>query len=191
MPIARLVDRLLASPHYGERWGRHWLDVARYADSNGMDENLAFAHAWRYRDYVVRAFNADLPFDQFLREQIAGDLLPPTGDRPRDVDRLTATGFLVIGPKMLAEDDPVKMEMDIIDEQVDTVGQGIPGADAGLCPLPRPQVRPDPDDRLLRPGRDLQEHQDDGALPGRRHWNERPLADPGRARGSRRSPGTR
>ena len=72
----RLVDRLLASPAYGERWGRHWLDVARYADSNGLDENVAHGNAWRYRDYVVAAFNGDKPFDRFLTEQLAGDLLP-------------------------------------------------------------------------------------------------------------------
>ena len=69
-------------PHYGERWARHWLDVARYADSNGLDENTAFGNAWRYRDYVIAAFNADKPYDQFVREQLAGDLLPPIG-RPR------------------------------------------------------------------------------------------------------------
>jgi hypothetical protein len=83
----KVVERLLASPHYGERWGRHWLDVARYADSNGMDENLAFGNAWRYRDYVVRAFNQDKPFDQFLIEQVAGDLLPHSDEA------LAATGF--------------------------------------------------------------------------------------------------
>ena len=87
--FARLVDRLLASPAYGERWGRHWLDVARYADSNGLDENVAHGNAWRYRDYVVAAFNGDKPFDHFLLEQLAGDLLP--GRRPgraaRAVDR--------------------------------------------------------------------------------------------------------
>src|SRR5262245_10926045 len=71
---ARLADRLLASPAYGERWGRHWLDLARYADSNGMDENVAYANAWRYRDYVVTSFNADTPYDRFLRDQVAGDL---------------------------------------------------------------------------------------------------------------------
>src|SRR5205823_1891405 len=102
--FARLVDRLLASPHYGERRGRHWLDLARYADSNGMDENVAYANAFRYRDYVIRAFNADKPYDQFVTEQIAGDLLPRAGDDATDNGRLTATGFLVIGPKMLAED---------------------------------------------------------------------------------------
>ena len=72
----RRIDALLASPMYGERCGRHWLDVARYADSNGVDENIAYANAFRYRDYVIDAFNRDLPFDQFLTEQIAGDLLP-------------------------------------------------------------------------------------------------------------------
>src|SRR5205823_8279699 len=75
--FAKVVERLLASPRYGERWGRHWLDVARYADSNGLDENIAHGNAWRYRDYVVAAFNQDKPYDQFLLEQLAGDLLPP------------------------------------------------------------------------------------------------------------------
>ncbi len=74
--FARVVDRLLASPRYGERWGRHWLDVARYADSNGLDENLVYRNAYRYRDYVIQAFNKDKPYDQFVREQLAGDLLP-------------------------------------------------------------------------------------------------------------------
>ena len=137
--VARLVDRLLAAPQYGERWGRHWLDVARYADSNGMDENLTFGEAHRYRDYVVAAFNRDLPFDEFVREQLAGDLLPPSSesahsnDPQRAVERTVATGFLCLGPKMLAEDDPVKMEMDIIDEQVDTLGQAILGLTLGCA----------------------------------------------------------
>ncbi len=135
--IARVIERLLASPHYGERWGRHWLDVARYADSNGMDENLVYANAWRYRDYVIGAFNQDKPYDQFVREQLAGDLLPlaPAGERGRGegdaAQHLTATGFLVIGPKMLAEDDPVKMEVDIIDEQIDTIGRTFMGLTLG------------------------------------------------------------
>lgn len=135
----RLVDRLLASPRYGERWGRHWLDVARYADSNGLDENLAYANAFRYRDYVVRAFRQDTPYDQFLLEQIAGDLLPtPAADSSSDkhqqyFDRLTATGFLCLGAKMLAEDDPVKMQMDIIDEQVDTIARAVMGLTMGCA----------------------------------------------------------
>ena len=69
------MERLLKSPQYGERWGRHWLDVVRYSDSNGLDENLAHANAFRYRDYVVSAFNMDKPFNRFAKEQLAGDLL--------------------------------------------------------------------------------------------------------------------
>jgi hypothetical protein len=120
----RVVDRLLASPAYGERWGRHWLDVARYADSNGLDENTAFGNAWRYRDYVIRSFNRDKPYDEFLREQIAGDLLPDAAENP---DRLTGTGFLSLGPKLLAEPDKQKMKMDIADEQLDTLGKAVLG----------------------------------------------------------------
>ncbi|MFN3652240.1 MAG: DUF1553 domain-containing protein [Armatimonadota bacterium] len=130
--FARVVDRLLTSPRYGERWGRHWLDAVRYADSNGLDENLAFAEAWRYRDYVIRAFNQDKPYDQFVQEQLAGDLLPG-GDEATRRERLVATGFLALGPKMLAEDDPVKMEMDIIDEQIDTLGQVFLGLTLGCA----------------------------------------------------------
>ena len=131
--FARVVDRLLASTHYGQRWGRHWLDVARYADSNGLDENLAYANAFRYRDYVVRAMNRDLPFDQFVREQLAGDLLADTRAASLATDRLTATGFLGLGAKMLAEDDPVKMQMDIIDEQIDTIGRTFMGMTMGCA----------------------------------------------------------
>jgi mono/diheme cytochrome c family protein len=98
----RVVDRLLASPRYGERWGRHWLDVAGYADSEGYaNEDAVRPDAWKYRDYVIRSFNADKPFDQFLREQLAGDEMvrPPYGDLgPDDLDKLTATGFLRMAP---------------------------------------------------------------------------------------------
>ena len=118
--FARVIDRLLASPAYGERWARHWLDVARYADSNGLDENTAFANAYRYRDYVIRAFNQDKGYDQFILEQLAGDLLPPVNDPQVMQDRIIALGFLVLGPKLLAEPDKPKMVMDIVDEQIDT-----------------------------------------------------------------------
>ncbi len=118
--FARLIDRLLSSPRYGERWGRHWLDLARFADSNGMDENLAYGTAFRYRDYVVSAFNRDVPYPRFVQEQLAGDLLPAAAPDDDRSDQLIATGFLTLGPKMLAEDDPVKMEMDIVDEQLDS-----------------------------------------------------------------------
>jgi len=131
--FAKLIDRLLASPRYGERWGRHWLDVARYSDSNGLDENLVFVNAWRYRDYVIKAFNQDKPYDQFIHEQLAGDLLPKISDPTTNYDRLTATGFLSLGAKMLAEDDPVKMEMDIVDEQVDTTSRAFMGLTTGCA----------------------------------------------------------
>lgn len=122
--FARVVERLLASPRYGQRWGRHWLDVARYADSNGLDENVAQGNAWRYRDYVVKSFNDDLPFNEFVREQLAGDLLP-SGDEATRHRRLIATGFLALGPKVLAEPDERKMEMDIVDEQIDAMGRSL------------------------------------------------------------------
>jgi hypothetical protein len=131
--FANLVDRLLASPRYGERWGRHWLDVARYADSNGLDENLVYRHAYRYRDYVIHSFNEDKPFDRFLQEQIAGDLLPATDDLKVQFERWTATGFLSLGAKMLAEDDPVKLQMDIVDEQLDTAARAFMGLTVGCA----------------------------------------------------------
>ncbi len=124
--FARVVDELLASPHYGERWGRHWLDVARYADSNGLDENKAFAHAWRYRDYVIGALNADKPYDQFVREQIAGDLLPINEEAARN-EAVTATGFLTLGAKVLAEQDKPKLVMDIVDEQIEVSSKAFLG----------------------------------------------------------------
>ena len=130
--IARLVDRLLASTAYGERWGRHWLDVARYADSNGLDENVAFGNAWRYRDYVVNSFNKDKPYNRFVQEQIAGDLLPADGF-PQRHEQLTALGFLSIGPKLLAEPDKVKLEMDLIDEQIETLGRAFLGMTFGCA----------------------------------------------------------
>jgi hypothetical protein len=130
--FARVVDRLLASPQYGERWGRHWLDVARYADSNGFDENIAHGNAWRYRDYVVDAFNRDKPFDRFVAEQLAGDLLPFDGEAQQH-EQLIATGFLSIGPKVLAETDEAKMRMDIIDEQLDTTGRAFLGLTLGCA----------------------------------------------------------
>ena len=124
--FAKVVDRLLASPHYGERWGRHWLDVVRYADSNGLDENLAFANAFRYRDYVINAFNKDKPYDQFVCEQLAGDLMKADDPDVR-AERLTATGFLVMGAKVLAEQDKPKLVMDIADEQIEVTSKAFLG----------------------------------------------------------------
>ena len=128
------MDRLLASPHYGERWARHWLDVVRYADSNGLDENIAHGNAWRYRNYVINSFNADQPFNEFIREQIAGDLM--TQDQPDPTvrnQRLIATGFLSLGPKVLAEGDERKLLLDIIDEQLDTIGRSMLGLTIGCA----------------------------------------------------------
>jgi hypothetical protein len=130
--FAKVVDRLLDSPRYGERWGRHWLDVARYADSNGLDENICHGNGWRYRDYVVAAFNADKPFDRFLIEQLAGDLLPFANEAQQH-EQLIATGFLSIGPKVLAETDEAKMRMDMLDEQLDTTGRAFLGLTLGCA----------------------------------------------------------
>ncbi|MCP4849675.1 MAG: DUF1553 domain-containing protein [Verrucomicrobiaceae bacterium] len=128
----RLIEELLASPRYGERWGRHWLDVARYADSNGMDEDIVHPVAFRYRDYVIASFNNDKPFDRFIIEQLAGDLMP--ADTLEEQRRQTlGVGFLSIGPKMLACDDPDKMRRDIVDEQIDTTGRAFMGMTFGCA----------------------------------------------------------
>jgi len=124
--IERLVDRLLASPRFGERWARHWLDVARYAESSGKETNIAYPHAWRYRDWVIAAFNADMPYDDFLKAQIAGDLLRHAG--PADqAGKVVATGFLALGPKGLNTRDRVQFQLDTVDEQIDAVSQSMLG----------------------------------------------------------------
>jgi cytochrome c553 len=120
----KVVDRLLASPAFGERWGRHWLDVARFAESTGPSRNIPYPQAWRYRDYVIDAFNSDKPYNQFIREQIAGDLLPAASPKERD-EHLIATGFLAIGPKDVNQRFKVRFEMDNIDEQIDTVSRSM------------------------------------------------------------------
>ena len=130
---ARVIDRLLASPAYGERWARHWLDVARYADSNGLDENTAFGNAFRWRDWVVRAFNDNLPIDRFITMQVAGDLMPDARSSPAAADCITATGFLVLGPKVLAEPDKEKLVFDMVDEQVDVIGRAFMGQTIGCA----------------------------------------------------------
>jgi cytochrome c553 len=120
----RVVDRLLASPAYGQQWGRHWLDVARYGDSTGSSRNLPLPHAWRYRDYVVDAFNQDKPYDQFIREQIAGDLLAAGSELER-AEHLVATGFLALGVKDVNQRFKVRFIMDNVDEQIDTVSRAV------------------------------------------------------------------
>ena len=128
----RVIDELLQSPRFGERWGRHWLDLARYADSNGLDENFLFREAWRYRNWVIDAVNADMPFDQFLKQQIAGDLLPYDSTEQRDRQRIAA-GFLVIGPKVLLGNDPNERIMDVADEQLTTIGRAVLGQTLGCA----------------------------------------------------------
>ncbi|MEZ6137729.1 MAG: PSD1 and planctomycete cytochrome C domain-containing protein [Pirellulaceae bacterium] len=119
-----VVDDLLQRPQFGQRWGRHWLDVARYGESSGGESNVSFPYAWRYRDYVINALNADLPYDRFLTEQIAGDLLPYANDSER-ARLLTATGFLAVGPKNLGENDDQKFLADLVDEQIDSLSRAL------------------------------------------------------------------
>ncbi|MGV3773194.1 MAG: DUF1553 domain-containing protein [Verrucomicrobiales bacterium] len=115
------VERLLAMPEFGERWGRHWLDVARFGESVTL-RGFVFREAWRYRDYVIDAFNADLPYDEFVREQLSGDLMPAS-DLAQKRKRLIATTFLTIGNTNLEEQDKAQLRMDIVDEQLDTIGK--------------------------------------------------------------------
>ena len=119
----RLIDTLLASPHYGERYGRHWLDVARYADSGGFEYDVHRPNAWRYRDYVIKSFNDDKPYNQFLIEQIAGDEVDWKTDQT-----LIATGFLRMGPRVLfREKDNPERRFDYLDEIIGTIGKGTMG----------------------------------------------------------------
>jgi Protein of unknown function (DUF1553)/Protein of unknown function (DUF1549) len=119
----RLIDKLLASPHYGERWGRHWLDVARYADSSGFEQDYDRPNAWRYRDYVIRAFNQDKPYDVFLKEQFAGDELETRSD-----ETFIATGFLRAGPRVaFREKDNPERRYEYLDDLIATTGRGVLG----------------------------------------------------------------
>jgi len=127
-----VVDLLLESQQFGEKWGRHWLDLARYADSNGSSFNPPFPEAWRYRNWVIDSINADLPVDQFLRKQIAGDLLEWKTQQERD-DNLIATGYLMLGSKVLGTFDKEQLTLDVIDEQVDTLGKSLLGMTLGCA----------------------------------------------------------
>jgi Protein of unknown function (DUF1553)/Protein of unknown function (DUF1549)/Planctomycete cytochrome C len=120
------VDELLASLQFGVHWGRHWLDVARYAESTGRDVNVSYPYAWRYRDYVINAFNADKPYPQFLREQLAGDLLEHANSK-EEAEHLIATGFMAVGSRALNEMNPRQFALDQADEQIDTVFQATMG----------------------------------------------------------------
>jgi Protein of unknown function (DUF1553)/Protein of unknown function (DUF1549)/Planctomycete cytochrome C len=120
----KVIDRLLAMPQFGERWGRHWLDIARFGESSSKERNIPFPMAWKYRDWVYDAIAADKPFDQFVREQIAGDLLPAKNDQQRN-EMLTATGFLTLGPKSLNTRNQEQFRMDVADEQLDVATRGV------------------------------------------------------------------
>ncbi|MDB5358650.1 MAG: hypothetical protein JWN24_5103 [Phycisphaerales bacterium] len=122
------VDRLLASPHYGEKWGRHWLDVARYTPGRvtfpGVKHTAGDSH---YRDYVVRAFNTDKPYDRFITEQLAGDLLPPSDDRQQEYDQITAPAFLSIGPWFDQCTDPNRLRLEMVDDMINATSKAFLG----------------------------------------------------------------
>lgn len=123
--IEQLIERLLASPHYGERWGRHWLDVVRYADSAGETADFPVPHAWRYRNYVIDSFNADKPYDQFVREQLAGDLLAANAQPDQYSELVTATGYLAISRRFGF--DASKDHYLTIEDTIDTLGKSMLG----------------------------------------------------------------
>ncbi|HEY1050745.1 MAG TPA: DUF1549 domain-containing protein, partial [Prosthecobacter sp.] len=124
--VKRVIDMYLDSERYGERWARHWLDVARYGESSGKEVNVLYPHAWRYRDYVVESFKKDKPYDLFLKEQIAGDLMKSEGKRDQ-AEKIVATGFLAIGSKGHNNRDRRQFAMDLVDEQIDTMSQSMLG----------------------------------------------------------------
>ena len=137
--LLRLVDELLESPQYGERWGRHWLDTARYAESNGSNRNRVYRYAWRYRNWVIDAVSEDKPYDQFLKEQLAGDLMPADSKLQRDKQRI-ATGFLAIGPKPyyptivpFDPDEPDRARYDWAAEQIEATTSGMLGLTVGCA----------------------------------------------------------
>ncbi len=140
----KVVDRLLASPQYGERWGRHWLDLARYADSAGFKADETRPNVWRYRDYVIQSFNEDKPYDRFVKEQIAGDEL-----YPNDAAARIATGFDRLWPDESNLANPILRRQEILNDITDTVGCRVHGHDLRLRPLPRSQIRSDSAKGLL------------------------------------------
>jgi hypothetical protein len=128
----KIVDKLLDSPQFGEQWGRYWLDVARYGESTGLDRNLNYPYAWRYRDYVIDAFNKDKPYNRFIQEQLAGDQLPYSSQKERN-ELLTATGFLAIGPKGLNESRIKYSKWQVVNDQVDVTARGFLGLTVGCA----------------------------------------------------------
>lgn len=129
---AQVADELLASPAFGEHWGRYWLDVTYYADAMDTNAGIPAVHAWRYRDYVIKAFNTDRPVNRFIQEQIAGDLMEAQ-DGFEQREMVAATGYLVLGPWALVQADKVQLRMDVVDLQVDAIGKGILGLTLGCA----------------------------------------------------------
>ncbi len=128
----KLVDNLLKSQHFGEKWGRHWLDIVRFSESSGGGRTTLFPDAWRYRDYVIQSFNSDKSFNRFLLEQIAGDLLPAKDNREQ-AENIIATSFLALGPTNFERQDKKILEMDVVDEQLDTLGKAVLGMTIGCA----------------------------------------------------------
>lgn len=170
--IERLVDRLMASPRFGERWGRHWLDLARYAESVTL-RGLVQHQAWRYRDYVIQSFNCDLPYDVFLNQQVAGDLLS-ANTISQSRDQHVATTFLTLGNNNLEDQDKEKLRMDAVDEQLNVIGSAILAQTIGCARCHDHKFDPIPTSDyyalagILRNSKTLQ---DDNVS----NWIERPL----------------
>ena len=141
---AKVVDRLLASPRYGERWAQHWLDLVRYSETEGFKKDTLRPDAHRYRDYVIRAFNDDLPYDRFIRQQLAGDELEP--DNP---DALIATGLIPLYPDDINASNMVQQRQEILDDITENTGLAFLGLTIGCAPVPRSQVRSHQAGRLL------------------------------------------
>ena len=186
----KVVDKLLADTRYGERWARHWLDLARFAESDGFAIDGERPTAWRYRDYVIRSFNQDKPYDRFVQEQLAGDEMPAAdgakGGGADRSDRLVALGFLRMGTWEADANFKTQLRQDVLNELTGTVGQVFLGVHGRLRPLPRPQVRSDPAARLLSPAGILRAHEDGQSRSaiqrrrGRQQEDARQAADPRR-----------
>ena len=155
VPIRDLIDRLLASPRYGERWGRHWLDVVRYADTAGDNSDFPIPQMHRYRDWVIAAFNRDLPYDQFVREQIAGDLLGGDGDER--LQRIIATGYIANARRFGSRVDDYPQHL-TIEDTIDNLGRTFLGLTVNCARCHDHKFDPITDRRLLRALRHLPQH---------------------------------
>ncbi len=173
--VPALVDSLLNSPQFGERWAQHWLDITRFAESSGGGRTLPFKDAWRFRDYIIESLNADTPLDQLIREHIAGDLME-TQDSAVRRRNLTATAFLALGPTNYEEQDKGLLRMDIIDEQLETIGRSFMGLTIGCARCHDHKFDPISTQDyyalagIFRSTQTLQNYSDNVA-----HWVDRPL----------------